>query len=114
MLSSYGPGQHQTLSALVDEFFGRGDFQDALGGAEGREKIWKNKWRKHWPAKMNTQFGRTAAVVKGIRAYGEEQNLDELLLVLEDSLPYGRLPMVARVHGEMAMVHERFELFECG
>ncbi|CAB9499581.1 unknown protein [Seminavis robusta] len=66
-----------SLSALMDEYCGRADFHDALGGPEGREKRWKNKWRKHWSAAQTAQYLRTVAVVKGIRAFGEEQNLDE-------------------------------------
>ncbi|CAB9531484.1 unknown protein [Seminavis robusta] len=71
--------KHQTLSELYNEWTGIGsNHQDALGGVEGRETHWKNKWQKHWSKAQTAHFSRTAGVVSGIRAYAKEQNLDPI------------------------------------
>ncbi|CAB9528452.1 Transcriptional activator of glycolytic enzymes [Seminavis robusta] len=69
--------KHQTLSAMLDEWIGRADFQDELGGVEGREQQWKNKWRLHWSAAQSAHYSRTKAIITGIRAYGKLHSMSE-------------------------------------
>ena len=48
--------KYQFLMDVYDEWFGTGDFQDVSGGNDGREKLFKAKWRRHLGASGNKQL----------------------------------------------------------
>jgi len=65
--------KHWFLEELVEEWYGKGCFEDEFGGIEGREKAFKGKWRKKVPG---AHFSRTRRVVVGLEKYAADNGVD--------------------------------------
>lgn len=66
--------KHNSLSELLSEWVGAGDFNDGYGGIEGRNNKFGASWRKHLTSYI---YSRTERTVKGIRAFAEQRNISD-------------------------------------
>ena len=69
--------KHQSLSTLVAEWFGVGDYEGkpGPGGIEELENRNKSKWRKHFSAAEKRSFSRTKDIIQGIKNRREATEL---------------------------------------
>ena len=76
--------KHNTLSSLYQEWYGLGEYDDSLGGVDGRNKNHGTSWRKH----INRQhYSRTNRIVTAVDTEMERTGKDwaEVVETLEQT-----------------------------
>ena len=71
-----------SLKALWNEWFGLEEFDDGIGGIDGRDRLHGSKWRKHLD---NQRHSRHKRIVKGIQKFANDRGstADEAIAALE-------------------------------
>jgi hypothetical protein len=76
--------KHSSLTGLMKEWLGLGEFADPLGGIQGRIDKYKSttKWRKQ--CMIHPQhFSRTMRSVKAVEEFARQQGIDKMSAALE-------------------------------
>ena len=77
---------HDSLVAILSEWYGLGEFQDKYGGVDGRIKKYKSTTKRRKNRAIHAMhFSRTQRTVKTIEDYAEKKNItvDEACIVLQ-------------------------------
>ena len=62
--------RHRTLADVWDEWHGIGKFADEYNGIDGRNKLFKAKWRKHLNGML---YSRTSRLIKALDDFASSQ-----------------------------------------
>jgi hypothetical protein len=67
--------KHLSLLDLVHEWFSTGDYYDGYGGINGRNDLFKNRWKKFCSINQ-MQYSRTMRTVNAVEEYARRNNID--------------------------------------
>jgi hypothetical protein len=70
--------KHLILLDLVHEWFGTGDYYDEYGGINGRNNLFKARWKKHCCINQ-MQYSRTMRTIHAVEEYARRNNIDKYI-----------------------------------
>jgi ribosome assembly protein YihI (activator of Der GTPase) len=72
--------KHPSLASVWREWFGLEEFEDEYGGINGRNKMFKAKWRQHL---NGTSYSKVSQLIKGVNAYAVSNRLQPEAVIAE-------------------------------